>query len=320
MTNNYGSNYMTDIHSSDGSGSWQSIEPVNVNNAFDNQSSAFGDRALDLNSGVWGGMESGAIMYNSTQSHDWLSTIPSQYRGVAAKWEKQRGMLKITPLQQRQKFTYSTVAYIASKQEEPKTQVFPISDVSIVPHQITFDFYDTTEGRVGVSNAVEKHMTVEFDVYLTDLVATFWAFGGDDEYNYGLSTFPNLKKRFWDAVENNTYLHLNTDIEATKQFSEFRSTFLQQHSGWVCRFTSHAFGVFQGVITDVSYDINSGESFAKWHVKLEEAIFLEAYSTDGKKPESTEDDNNNGTGTGSGGTGVSTDGSTTGSGDATNTE
>ena len=69
-------------------------------------------------------------------------------------------MVKIIPVAQKQKFTYSTVAYIATKQEEPKTQVFPISDVSVIPHQITFDFYDTTEGRVGVANAVEKHMQV----------------------------------------------------------------------------------------------------------------------------------------------------------------
>ena len=319
MTNNYG-DYLTEIHSSDGSGKWNTIEPVSVLNdkglqdAMDGAapSSEFGNRALDLNSGVWGGMESGAIMYNSTQSHDWLSTIPAEYRDVAAKWENQRGMIKITPLQQRQKFTYATVAYIAAKQEEPKTQVFPISDVSVTPHQITFDFYDTTEGRVGVSNAVEKHMTVEFDVYLTDLVATFWAFGGDNEYNYGLSTFPNLKKRFWEAMENNAVLQIDTDVEATKEFAEFRTTFLQQHSGWVCRFASHTFGVFQGVITDVNYDIQSGESFAKWHVKLEEAIFLEAYSTDGKKPSDTEDNNNKQQ--------ISTDSSTVDSGDATNTE
>lgn len=311
MTNNFGSSYNTEIHSSDGSGSWESIEPVTVGNSSSGQTVS-NSRALDLNSSVWGGMQSGAIMWNSTQSHDWLKTIPSKYRDVASKWEKQRGMIKITPLQQRQKFTYATVAYIASKQEEPKTQVFPISDVSVVPHQITFDFYDTTEGRVGVSNAVEKHMEVEFDVYLTDLVATFWAFGKDGEYDYGLSTFPNLKKRFWDAVENNSFLQIETDVEATKEFAEFRTTFLQQHSGWVCRFASHTFGVFQGVITDVNYDIQSGESFAKWHVKLEEAIFLDAYSTDGKKPSDTEEDSSGGN--------VSTDGSTTSSGDATNTE
>ena len=96
---------------------------------------------------------------------------------------------------------------------------------------------------------------------------------------------------------------------------EFRSTFLQQHSGWVCRFTSHVFGVFQGVITDVSFDIQSGESFAKWHVKLEEAIFLEAYSTKGQKPS---DNNTDSTSASGGGTSVSSDSSTTNSGDANN--
>lgn len=265
----------------------------------------YGNRMLNLDAQVWGGMETGAIMYNSTQTQDWLSTIPKKYYKTAKKWMNQNGMLKITPLQQRQKFTYSTVAYIASKQEEPKTQIFPISDVSVIPHQITFDFYDTTEGRVGVSNAVEKHMVVECDIYLTDLVATYWAFGGDGKYNYGLDTFPKLKKRFWDAVEANEYLNFKGDVEATREFADFRNTFLQQHSGWVCRFTSHAFGVFQGVITDVSYDISSGESFAKWHIKFEEAIFLnEAYSTKGQKPDDSE----------------TSDGSTTASGSANSQE
>ena len=53
----------------------------------------------------------------------------------------------------------------------------------------------------------------------------------------------------------------------------------------LCNFFSHTFGFFQGVITDVSYSINSGESFAKWHIKLEEAIFTENYSKSGQKPQ-----------------------------------
>ena len=31
--------------------------------------------------------------------------------------------------------------------------------------------------------------------------------------------------------------------------------------------------------------INSGEYFAKWHIKLEEAIFTENYSKSGQKPQ-----------------------------------
>lgn len=266
-----------------------------------------GDRELDIDSDTWGGMESGAVEpgHKSTQSSNWLSTVPEEYQSVAAKWAEQRGVVKITPIEQRQKFTYATIAYIADKQEEPKTQIFPIVDVQNSPHQIKWDFYSTTEGRVGVSNAVEDHMTVEFDVYLSELIAMYWAFGGDGEYDYGLPTRENMKKRWWNAVENDDYLSFEEDIESTKGFIDFRNTFLQQHSGWVCRFASHTFGVFQGVINDVSYNIGAGESFAKWHVKIEEAIFLnEAYSTDGTKPEST----------------TTSDGSTTSSGDASNSE
>ena len=265
-----------------------------------------GDRTLDIDSTTWGGMSSGAVEpgYKSTQSPDWLSTIPDSYKSSAAQWAAQRGVIKITPIEQRQKFTYATVAYIAEHQEEPKTQIFPIVDVQVTPHQITWDFYSTTEGRVGVSNAVEDHMVVEFDVYLSELIAMYWAFGGDGEYNYGLPTYSNMKKRWWNAVENDEYLSFEEDIESTKLFIDFRNSFLQQHNGWVCRFASHTFGVFQGVINSVNYSIGAGESFAKWHVKIEEAIFLnEAYSTEGKKPEAT-----------------TSNGSSTDSGDATSAE
>ena len=127
-----------------------------------------GDKELNLDSTEWGGMQSGAIEpgHKSTQSHKWLNTIPSAYRQQAAEWSAQRGVVKITPIEQRQKFTYSTVAYIAGQQSEPKTQIFPVVDVNNDPHQITWDFYDSPEGRIGVSNAVEKHQIVSFDVYL----------------------------------------------------------------------------------------------------------------------------------------------------------
>lgn len=302
MTNNYGENVngntTTRTGSGDGEG-WKSITPTTVEDDEEllaalngGPGEEQGDRSLSLDASSWGGMDSGAINYNSTQEKNWLATIPKQYQSTANKWQNQQGMIKIIPVTQKQKFTYSTVAYIATKQEEPKTQVFPISDVSVIPHQITFDFYDTTEGRVGVSNAVEKHMQVEFDVYLTDLLAQFWIFGEDNQYNLGVSKLPVLKREFWAAIENGSYLSFETDLEQTKEFAEFRTTFLQQHSGWVCKFVSHAFGVFQGVITDVSYSISSGESFAKWHVKLEEAIFTDAYSTTGQKPQAESNTDN----------------------------
>lgn len=293
MTNNKGTYVANSTSSStDTSYDWESYEPVTVETDKDLQDALNGEgtnpqdsRELDVNATSWEGMESGSIKYDSTQAEDWYANVPKIYMSTARRWANQQGMIRITPVQQRQKFTYSTVAYIASYTAEPKTQTFPISDVNVTPHQITFDFYDTTEGRVGVSNAVEKHMSVEFDVYLTDLLAQFWIFGNDNSNVMGADIFKSHKREWWDAVENGTYLSFEGDLEATPEFADFRSTFLQQHSGWVCRFSSHAFGVFSGVITDVSYSIGSGESFAKWHVKLEEAIFTDKYSKDGQKQE-----------------------------------
>ena len=304
MTNNYGENINENVSTNTGSGSgsgWQSVEPTTVDNDGELQDALDGnegtssqdDRALGFDAQSWGGMQSGAIQHDSQEKDKkWMDNIPEAYRGTAYNWSNQQGMLKITPLQQRQKFTYTTVAYIAHKTQEPKIQIFPISDVNVVPHQITFDFYDTTEGRIGVSNAVEIHMNVECDVYLTDLLAQYWIFGDDNSHVMGIDIFKNYKKQWWDAVDNGEYLNFEGDLENTSEFAEFRSTFLQQHSGWVCRFASHTFGVFQGVLTDVSYSIGSGESFAKWHLKFEEAIFMdESYSDSGQKPsESTVSD------------------------------
>lgn len=311
MVNNAGS-YTNAKSQSTSTGGYQSITPNTVdddeqlqqalNNGTDSNSED--DRALGFNSTSWGGMKSGAIKHDTSQNQNWYENIPDVYKSTAYNWLNQQGVMKVTPLQQRQKFTYTTVAYIAKKTEEPKTQVFPISDVNVVPHQITFDFYDTTEGRVGVSHAVEKHMSVECDVYLTDLLAQYWIFGDDDHNVMGMSILNGYKRAWWNAVEDGTYLSFEGDLENTTEFAEFRTTFLQQHSGWVCRFTSHTFGVFQGVFTDVSYTIGSGETFAKWHLKFEEAIFTGDYSKEGQKPQ--EDSTSNG--------------STSDSGDATTQE
>lgn len=315
MTNNYGENVDNNTSTSTSSGGgYQSIQPNTVDDDAELQAALRkdnigneDDRSLDLDATKWEGMENGAVNHDSTQKSNWLDTIPSQYKQLASAWSDQQGMLKITPKKQRQKFTYSAVAYIAYDQREPKTQIFPISDVNVTPHQITFDFYDTTEGRVGVSNAVEKHMVVECDVYLTDLIYQWWNHGQDNANDFTRIGWSNaLKKQFWAAIKGRNYnqtLAALQDIESTKEFSDFRNTFLQQHLGWVCMFSSHTFGVFQGVLTDVSYSISSGETFAKWHLKFEEAIFLQdAYSTTGQKQE------------------VSDDSSEKDSGDASNTE
>ncbi len=282
----------------------QELEGSVLPDSLDKQA---GDTEINWDSQTWEGMRSGAIEQGapSTQTPNWLENVSPLYKQQAKEWAEQRGVIKVTPIEKRQNFTYSTIAYIAQKREEPKTQIFPISDLQVNPHQITWGFYDTTEGRIGVSHAVENHMICEFDVYVSELLATYWTFGDNDQYNYHMGEYQNIRQRWREAVDSHTYLNFEADIESQKWFIDFRNTFLQQHSGWVCRFASHAFGVFQGVISDVNYSIGSGESFAKWHVKIEEAIFTnEGYSYDGQKPAVD----------------TSQDGSTENSGDAANTE
>lgn len=226
--------------------------------------------------------------YTDKKDKAWGDTVPEEYHDAAGQWSGQQGVMKIVPQYQKQSFSNYTVAYISEGLPEPSTQIMPISDVQVRPHQISFDFFDTTEGKIGISNATEKHMQVECDVYVTDLVYFYWNHGGNENFS-GLDYMRYLSGYFDSLGENwdSTALEKLYDFENTNDFIKFRTAFLTQFSGWVCRFVSHTFGTFNGVFTDVSYDINSGEQFAKWHLKIEEAIFTNDYSEDGKKPTET---------------------------------
>ena len=241
------------------------------------------------------------------------------------------GMMKIEPITKKQNFQYTTVAYIAKGLPYPQIQRVPISSVKITPHQISFDFFDTSEGKIGVSNASEKHMVLECDILVTDLIYFMWNHAGssnaghlagfDGTGGFGAYTgmrFMNEQKRavesMIEAIANckgksaydegvfkkngeglmnwvmsnlNPWSRRVNDFQETQAFIDFRNTFLQQFSGWICKFTSEVFGVFDGVITDISYEIEDGFLDAKWHLKVQEAIFTEDYSEDGKKKETS---------------------------------
>ena len=99
MTNNYGENVngntTTNTGSGDGEG-WKSITPTTVEDDEEllaalngDLGEEQGDRSLNLDTGSWGGMESGAINYKSTQEEKWIDTVPKQYQSIASKWQKQ---------------------------------------------------------------------------------------------------------------------------------------------------------------------------------------------------------------------------------------
>ena len=111
-----------------------------------------------------GGMEQGYVDSTASSKEleqkalqgesNWNKSVPTQYKSLANKWSGQQGVMKIIPVQQIQKFTLSVVADIAKGVSNPQPQIVPISDVSVVPHQISFDFFDTTEGKFGISNVI----------------------------------------------------------------------------------------------------------------------------------------------------------------------
>ena len=267
------------------------------------------------------------------------SSVPSAYKSQFRQWANQQGVMKIVPHQQKQRFSYSNIAYIAEGLDAPVPQIVPIANVSYIPHQISFNFFDSSEGKIGVSNPVEKCASLEIDIYVSELVYFWWNHGykKDKVQTYTQTTHVdghgtkvdtgaemivgeelhsnwkglnylssregaiNSLGHDWDAHDLDKVNFLN--FEDTTDFMDFRSSFLTQYSGWVCRFVSHAFPTFYGVITDVKYDISEGETWAKYHVKIEEAVFTLDYNAAGKTTDTST---------------TTSGGSTTNSGDATN--
>lgn len=214
----------------------------------------------------------------------------------------QKGLMKITPVAQIQSYTRSTIAYIANGIPAPVVQVVPITDVNITPHQISFNFFDTSEGKIGVANPLEKHLQLECDIYVSDLIFGLWNHGVPGSVNSIARELLHERNVLLDNLDETNYLNftkkldvdLNTtglqQLEDTVEFITFRQNFLQQFSGYYCTFTSDVFGTFDGVLTEVKYELGGGEVDSKFHIKIEEAIFTDDYSvtgaTDGKSESS----------------------------------
>lgn len=296
------------------------------------------------------GNEGGSYMSNGAANEAWNGTDAydllhlggglSKLTGIGTgeeefermkQWSRMGGMMKIEPVMKKQNFQNTTVAYIANGLPYPQIQRVPIQSAKITPHQISFDFFDTSEGKVGVSNASEKHMILECDILVSDIIYFMWNHAGSQnaghiggfdgtggmgaytgmrffkqqeeavnslidacskgkqssEYEKGIYNKNGEGLGNWIASNLNPWNRTVNDFQETQAFIDFRNTFLQQFSGWVCKFTSEVFGVFDGVMTDISYEIEDGFLDAKWHLKVQEAIFTEDYSEDGKKPQET---------------------------------
>lgn len=214
----------------------------------------------------------------------------------AYEWGTQAGIMRIVPISKVQSFTQSMVADIADGVEDPVTQMIPVANVNVIPHHISFDFFDTTEGRFGVSNATEKHMSLECDVYVSELVYFWWQHGSNDGFK-GLDNMQEVYKyidELGDGDDQEKYfnaLDKFTDFEMTDEFMKFRSSLFTQFNGWVLKLVGHTFPTFYCVMTDIKYDLSEGETQAKYHLKFEEAIFTEDTSATGQKPEADGDTN-----------------------------
>lgn len=306
-----------------------------------NDGSTIGDRSLGdvgFTGAQWEGTD---YLASGMQS----GVLTEDYKNLIA-YDGQAGIMKIEPVSKKQDFSYWTSAYIQEGLSYPQIQHVPVSNINIKPHQISFDFFDTSEGKIGISNATEKHMEVEGDIYVTELIYYYWDHynstesGKAGDHTTGLR-FMSRNRQIVDTITssirekgvNKTNLEIDKNIdqsramgrtdgsvgmlnddsqlsftgasqysklgidfitsnfEETQSFIDFRNTFLITFSGWVCKFTSQTFGSFYGVFTDISYNIDDGYSDAKWHFKIEEAIFTEDYTPDKNEGGNTDSTN-----------------------------
>lgn len=219
-------------------------------------------------------------------------SMPEKYSKIWGKWSTQRGILKIKP---EMKFAYNTkatasdnkssttkdtttfetsVTYLNNdKSTQPVTQTFPIEDVKITPHMTSFEFFDTSEGTVGIEKATYQHMVVEFQVTFSTLLLYYYNYANYAKEYSGASQWMGLsdlyKQKTTDVIDN-------AELENRERFIRIRQRFLQEYSGWACTFTSNVFGVFQGVITDLQYNVDSGDTDGIYSIKIEEVIIPDA--------------------------------------------
>ena len=254
----------------------------------------------------WGDMtEDQANALYKEASDSWFDSagyklLSTDYSATA--WGTQPGVMKIVPMSQVQKFSQSVVADIADGVEQPLTQIIPVANVNVIPHHISFDFFDTTEGRFGVSNATEKHMTLECDVYVSELVYYWWQHGEARGKGFSGLDAMQATNEFIDSLGDGKGMTeeefankiVFEDFETTEEFMKFRSSLFTQFNGWVLKLVGHTFPTFYCVMTDIKYDISEGETQAKYHLKFEEAIFTEDFSNTGQKPDVQGDESGSG--------------------------
>lgn len=210
-------------------------------------------------------------------------SVPEKYKKLWQNWSKQRGLLKIKPKMQ---FAYNTKGEGNKKYDQdliektsvnylnednitqPVTQIVPIQNVKTTPHLTGFSFFDSSDGNYGIEKATTEHMTVEFEVMFSELMLYYYNYKNYAK-TYGGSQWMGLQKL--SAVTDSTLVNIDKREEANA-FVKVRESFLQEYSGWACTFTSSNFGSFDGVITELSYDIEEGETDAKYSVKIEEVV------------------------------------------------
>lgn len=222
-------------------------------------------------------------------------SVPEKYSKIWGKWSTQRGILKVKP---EMKFAYNTkatasdndssttedtttfetsVTYLNNdKSTQPVTQTFPIEDVKITPHMTSFEFFDTSEGTVGIEKATYQHMIVEFQVTFSTLLLYYYNYANYAKEYSGASQWMGLsdlyKQKATDVIDN-------AELENRERFIRIRQRFLQEYSGWACTFTSNVFGVFQGVITDLKYNVDAGDTDGIYSIKIEEIIIPDESTT-----------------------------------------
>lgn len=163
-----------------------------------------------------------------------------------------------------------------NSQATPKSQKFPVYDVSYKPHQMSWAFSETNAGKLATAQK-EDYAEVEFKINVNDLVQQY--------YNGNiLNNSANYLGRVQKLVEEKSGWHNDrnsgqfSDFSQTdaatlySDFTNFRSTFLDEFNGYACIFSSQLFPSFRGVITSRKQSIEAGTTEAIYEVTVKEIL------------------------------------------------
>lgn len=135
------------------------------------------------------------------------------------------------------------VIYLGRGQILLGSYIVDAQDVSITKHSADYEYFESYEGIIPIRKQLDIHTELTFKVILTEQNV--------DSYKYDVNNLEDFEKYRGDFVE-------------------LRRNFLDDIDGEVVVVASEMFKAFKGVVSSRKYDIEGGETYAKYDIEIKE--------------------------------------------------